>query len=88
MTNELQQYDSLSKEQIMRITGQEDDSGSGSVILPKLAINRVGEDDDGNKLEVGTYSVYDPGVEQKVYSKKWLLFNVALLLSCFTRGFT
>ena len=70
MTNELQQYDSLTKEQIMRLTGQEDDSGSGSLILPKLAINRTGEDDDGNKLEVGTYSIYDTVSEQKVYSKK------------------
>ena len=43
---ELQKYDSLSKEQIMRLTGQEDDSGSGSLILPKLAINRTGDDDD------------------------------------------
>ena len=84
MTNELQQYDSLSKEQIMRITGQEDDSGAGSVILPKLAINRVGEDDDGNKLEVGTYSVYDPGVEQKVYSKK---SNGEVLFRPFIRGY-
>ena len=47
---ELQKYDSLSKEEIMRMTGQEDDSGSGSLVLPKLAINRVGEDDDGNKI--------------------------------------
>ena len=70
MTNELQKYDTLSKEEIMRLTGQEDDSGSGGIILPKLALNRVGEDDEGNKLEVGTYTVYDSGTDQKVYSKK------------------
>ena len=70
MTNELQKYDTLSKEEIMRLTGQEDDSGSGGIILPKLALNRVGEDDEGNKLEVGTYTIYDHGTGQKVYSKK------------------
>ena len=84
MTNELQQYDSLSKEEIMRLTGQEDDSGSGSLILPKLAINRVGEDDDGNKLEVGTYTVYDTVSEQKVYSKKG---NGNVLFRPFIRGY-
>jgi hypothetical protein len=69
--NEIANFDSLSKEQIMRLTGQEDDSGgSQSVMLPRLAINRVGEDDDGNKLEVGTYKIYDPVSEQPVYSKK------------------
>ncbi len=84
MTNELQQYDSLTKEQIMRLTGQEDDSGSGSLILPKLAINRTGEDDDGNKLEVGTYSIYDTVSEQKVYSKKG---NGPVLFRPFIRGY-
>ena len=42
MTNELANFDSLSKEQIMRLTGQEDDSGGNSILLPRLAINRVG----------------------------------------------
>jgi hypothetical protein len=81
---ELQKYDSLSKEEIMRMTGQEDDSGSGSLVLPKLAINRVGEDDDGNKLEVGTYSIYDTVSEQKVYSKKG---NGPVLFRPFIRGY-
>ena len=81
---ELQKYDSLSKEEIMRLTGQEDDSGSGSLVLPKLAINRVGEDDDGNKLEVGTYSIYDTVSEQKVYSKKG---NGPVLFRPFIRGY-
>ena len=47
---ELQKYDSLSKEEIMRLTGQEDDSGSGSLVLPKLAINRIGEDNYDKKM--------------------------------------
>jgi len=69
--NELANFGSLSKEQIMRLTGQEDDAGGTmSVLLPRLAINRVGEDDDGNKLEVGTYKIYDPVSEKLVYSKK------------------
>ena len=68
---EFANFDSLSKEQIMRLTGQEDDSGgSSSVILSRLAINRMGEDDDGNKVEVGTYKIYDPVSERLVYSKK------------------
>ena len=71
MVNDLANFDSLSKEQIMRLTGQEDDSGGGSsVILSRLAINRMGEDDDGNKVEVGTYKIYDPVSEKLVYSKK------------------
>ena len=69
--NELANFGSLSKEQIMRLTGQEDDAGGTmSVLLPRLAINRAGEDDDGNKLEVGTYKIYDPVSEKLVYSKK------------------
>ena len=82
---ELQKYDSLSKEEIMRLTGQEDDSGSGSLVLPKLAINRIGEDDDGNKLDVGTYSIYDTVSEQKVYSRK--PGNSPVLFRPFIRGY-
>ena len=70
MANELANYDTLSKDQIMRLTGQEDDSGMGVQILPRLMLNRVGEDDDGNKLEVGVYKIYDPESEKVVYSKK------------------
>ena len=71
MANDLANFDSLTKEQIMLLTGQEDDSGGGSsVILSRLAINRMGEDDDGNKVEVGTYKIYDPVSEKLVYSKK------------------
>ena len=70
MSNELANFDTLSKDQIMRLTGQEDDSGGGGNLLPRLMLNRAGEDDDGNKLEVGTYTIYDPESDKKVYSKK------------------
>ena len=70
MINDLTNFKTMSKDEIMRLTGQEDDSGGGAILLPRLSINRVGEDDDGNKLEVGTYTIYDPESEKKVYSKK------------------
>mgnify|MGYP004447137075 FL=1 len=71
MVNDLVSFKTMSKDDIMRLTGQEDDAGgSGSVLIPRLAINRAGEDDDGNKLESGTYTIYDPESEKKVYSKK------------------
>jgi len=70
MSNELSNFNTLSKDQIMRLTGQEDDSGGGGNLLPRLMLNRAGEDDDGNKLEVGTYTIYDPESDKRVYSKK------------------
>ena len=84
MANELANYDTLSKDQIMRLTGQEDDSGMGVQILPRLMLNRVGEDDDGNKLEVGVYKIYDPESEKVVYSKK---NNGSVKLRPFIRGY-
>ena len=37
--------------------------------MPRLTINRQPEDDEGNKLPVGTYAVYDSGIESMVYGK-------------------
>ena len=70
MTNELQAFESLSKEEIMKMTGQDDDSQMGSGILPRLSINKLAEDDDGNALRPGVYTIYDPESEKKVYSLK------------------
>ena len=60
MANELQAFDSLSKEEIMKLTGQDDGSQMGSGTLPRLSINRAAEDDDGNALRPGVYTIYDP----------------------------
>ena len=58
----------MSNEQIMQAIGQDDGSSSGSNI-PRLAINRTPEDDDGNQLPVGHYYTYDASVGQNVFGK-------------------
>ncbi len=70
MVNDLQAFESLSKEEIMRMTGQDDGSIISSGNLSRLAKNRAAEDDDGNQLSAGVYTVYDSGIEAKVYSIK------------------
>ena len=58
----------MSNEQIMQAIGQDDGSTLGTNI-PRLAINRSPEDDDGNQLPVGHYYTYDSKTGQNVYSK-------------------
>ena len=58
----------MSNEQIMQAIGQDDGSTLGTNI-PRLAINRSPEDDDGNQLPVGHYYTYDSNTGQNVYSK-------------------
>ena len=70
MSNELQAFEALSKEEIMKMTGQDDGSQISSGILPRLAINRASEDDDGNAIRTGVYTIYDSESEAKVYSLK------------------
>jgi hypothetical protein len=70
MSTELSNYDTLSKEQIMRLTGQEDDSSSGGNTLPRLSINKDAEDDDGNTIPSGVYTIYNPESESRVYGTK------------------
>ena len=61
-------FEKLSKSQIMEMIGQEGGQ-TASIGLPRLTINRQPEDDDGNKLPVGTYATYDSGIESMVYGK-------------------
>ena len=70
MVNDLKAFESLSKEEIMRMTGQDDGSIISSGTISRLTINRAAEDDDGNQLSAGVYTTYDPGIESKVYSIK------------------
>ena len=58
----------MSNEQIMQVIGQDDGSSVGTNI-PRLAINRSPEDDDGNHLPVGHFYPYDSKTGQNVYSK-------------------
>ena len=58
----------MSNEQIMQAIGQDDGSNAGNNI-PRLAINRTPEDDDGNQLPVGHYFTYDSNVGQNVFGK-------------------
>ena len=50
MVNDLKAFDSLSKEEIMKMTGQDDGSVINTGTLDRLIINRAAEDDDGNQL--------------------------------------
>ena len=58
----------MSDEQIMQAIGQDDGSNLGTNI-PRLAINRTPEDDDGNQLPVGHFYTYDSNVGQNVFGK-------------------
>ena len=58
----------MSNEQIMQVIGQDDGSSVGTNI-PRLAINRSPEDDDGNQLPVSHFYTYDSKTGQNVYSK-------------------
>ena len=66
--NNLTNIKQMSNEQIMQAIGQDDGSNAGTNI-PRLAINRTPEDDDGNQLPVGHYFTYDSNVGQNVYGK-------------------
>ena len=66
--NNLTNIKQMSNEQIMQAIGQDDGSTLGTNI-PRLAINRSPEDDDGNQLPVGHFYTYDSSTGQNVYSK-------------------
>ena len=66
--NNLTNIKQMSDEQIMQVIGQDDGSSAGTNI-PRLAINRSPEDDDGNQLPVGHFYTYDSNVGQNVFGK-------------------
>ena len=66
--NNLVNINKMSDEQIMQAIGQDDGSSLGTNI-PRLAINRTPEDDDGNQLPVGHIYTYDSSEGQNVYCK-------------------
>ena len=66
--NNLVNIKGMSDEQIMQAIGQDDGSNIGTNI-PRLAINRTPEDDDGNQLPVGHFYTYDSNVGQNVFGK-------------------
>ena len=70
MVNDLKAFEALSKEEIMRMTGQDDGSIISTGTISRLTINRAAEDDDGNQLSSGVYTVYDSAIQAKVYSTK------------------
>ena len=65
--NEVANIDGLSQDQIMSMIGQEK-SSTGN-FLPKLAINRFPENDDGAEVPVGSYGVYVPELDGMAYGK-------------------
>ena len=66
--NNLVNIKGMSDEQIMQAIGQDDGSNMGTNI-PRLAINRTPEDDDGNQLPVGHFYTYDSNIGQNVFGK-------------------
>ena len=70
--NNLVNIKGMSNEQIMQAIGQDDGSNLGSNI-PRLAINRTPEDDDGNQLPVGHFYTYDSNIGQNVFGKPVIL---------------
>ena len=66
--NNLTNIKEMSNEQIMQAIGQDDGSNMGTNI-PRLAINRSPEDDDGNQLPVGHFYTYDSKIGQNVFGK-------------------
>ena len=66
--NELANINSMTDEQIMKAIGQDDGTNTGDGI-PRLSINRNPEDDNGNKLPVGEYSVFDTTIGKVAYGK-------------------
>ena len=66
--NKIVNINNMSNEQIMQAIGQDDGSSMGSNI-PRLAINRTPEDDDGNQLPVGHFYTYDSNIGQNVFGK-------------------
>ena len=66
--NNLTNIKQMSNEQIMQAIGQDVGSNAGTNI-PRLAINRSPEDDDGNQLPVGHFYTYDSNVGQNVFGK-------------------
>ena len=66
--NNLVNIKGMSNEQIMQAIGQDDGSNLGNNI-PRLAINRTPEDDDGNQLPVGHFYTYDSKIGQNVFGK-------------------
>ena len=66
--NNLVNIKGMSDEQNMQAIGQDDGSNLGTNI-PRLAINRTPEDDDGNQLPVGHFYTYDSNVGQNVFGK-------------------
>jgi hypothetical protein len=66
--SELINLNKMSKEEIMKAIGQ--DSGSDNEnIVPRLTINRNPEDDNGNQLPIGNFTVYDTRENKNYYGK-------------------
>ena len=72
--NKLTNIKQMSNEQIMQAIGQDDGSNAGNNI-PRLAINRTPEDDDGNQLPVGHFYTYDSNIGQNVFGKHLILIQ-------------
>lgn len=67
--SELINLKTMSKEEIMKAIGQDSGGGENENIIPRLTINRNPEDDNGNQLPIGNFTVYDSRENKNYYGK-------------------
>ena len=67
--SELINLKTMSKEEIMKAIGQYSGSDREDII-PRLTINRSPEDDNGNQLPIGNFTVYDSRENKSYYGKE------------------
>jgi hypothetical protein len=67
MSKELAVVSNDQLQEFLKASGQADTQGQNFTTLPRITTNKVGEDDDGNAIPVGTFKVSQDG--KSVYGK-------------------
>lgn len=67
--SELININKMSKEEIMKAIGQDTGVSKNENIIPRLSINRLPEDDNGNQLPIGQFTIYDSNLSKNLYGK-------------------
>lgn len=67
--SELINLKTMSKQEIMKAIGQYSGSSDNENIIPRLTINRNPEDDNGNQLPIGSFTIYDSNDNKNYYGK-------------------
>jgi len=67
--SDLINLNTMSKQEIMKAIGQYSGGSERENIIPRLTINRNPEDDNGNQLPIGHFTVYDSRENKNYYGK-------------------